>query len=173
MKIINLHDNFHPHTNRASSNPVKCPQIFLRISSGCFFFFMDPPCLPISIALPMTHHLGSLISKIRVVLQDAPKASALRKSELCWFCTETDGTDRSVSLFHSQSLSSKEALHVLGCLTRSFLLSVRNLMTLHNLLLCAISSFKEEENQFIGGTWESHHLLSFFLPFSLSCLLIK
>lgn len=111
---------------------------------------MDPACLPISIALPMPHRMGSLIPKIREVLQDAPKASALRKSELCWFCTETDGMDCSVSLFHSQSLSSKEALPVLGHLTRSFLLSVRNLMTLHSLLLCAISSYKEKENQLIG-----------------------
>lgn len=111
---------------------------------------MGPACLPISIALPMPHRMGSLRSKIQEVLQDAPKASNLRKPELCWFCTETDGMDRSVSLFHSQSLSSKEALPVLGRPMRSSLLSVRNLKTLHSLLLCAMSSYKEKENQFMG-----------------------
>lgn len=86
---------------------------------------------------------------IREEPQDAPKASNLRKPELCCFCTETDRMDRSLSV-HLRSLGSKEAIPERGRPTRSSLLSLRNLMSPQSLLLCAIPSHKEKETQFIG-----------------------
>lgn len=81
---VNLHDNFHSDTNRASRIPVHALKSSWRsLVDG--FLSMGPTSLLIFIALPMPHSMGSSISKIREVLQDAPKASALRKSELCWF----------------------------------------------------------------------------------------
>lgn len=176
---VNLHANFHPHTSRASPSPVNALQSFWGSLVDGFFYgltimasvspFMGPACLPVSIALPMPHRMGSLISEIREVLQDAPKASNLRKPELCWFCTETDGMDRSVSLSHSRSLSSRKLslclgisqgpLYFLWGTPRPFIASA----------VCHL--FLQGEGKPVHGSPDT--LNPSFLPFSLSWLLIK
>lgn len=128
----------------------------------CCLFFFGLTCLPISMALPMGQHImRSFTSKIREVLQNAPKASTLRKQELCWSCTEAERKASSLSLFHSWSLGSKAALPVLVDLMRSFLPSVRNPMTLHR--LCFVRSLRRRRMK--TSSWEvieeSCHPLSF------------
>lgn len=119
-----------------------------------------PTCpFPLLCCCPSTSWGDS--SKVRAVLQDASKVLNLRKQELCRFCTETE------RMSHWWSLGSKAALPVLECLTRSFLLSLRNLMNLHSPVLCTISSYRENENQFTGGDkgiLASPFLLFFLFP---------
>lgn len=119
---VNLHDNFHLHANRASSIPVNALRSFWRSPVEWVFSWPFNNCLCLSVfgAHLLAHfhcfanapHMGSLISKIREVLQDAPKASKHRKSELFPFCTGRQNGPLRLSV-PPQSLSSKEALPVL------------------------------------------------------------
>ena len=118
-------------------------------------FFSGPVCLLISIALPTPQRIPrSLISNVREVWQDAPKTLNFRKQELSWFCTEAERMACSVSPFHSWLLGSSATFFGHGRFMGSFSLAARNHMIFHSLLLCIISSYTQNENQFMGGDIE-------------------
>lgn len=117
---VNLHDDFYPHTNRASLIWVKTLQIFLEVFSGmdlscphnsCGCLSSGPTCWPTSTALlmPGTSSCPSYLRADRCCrMPPRLRLSGSRR------CAGSAQRTCSVSLFHLWLMGSRAALPVLG-----------------------------------------------------------